>query len=132
MYHDPTAGGVQILPELPLVENAKFSIAGNHMIIKVKKQESIMSGRYQVKFQVKNPETLPNDNTWTVQVKKDQQEVCFSHVIAGYNYGEQSPEELLAPVETAKARENKLSECAWLLCVLLFVVANTQFGLRGQ
>merc|ERR1712072_1315644 len=122
MYHDPTGGGVQILPELPLVENAKFSIAGNHMIIKLNKQEPINPGRYSVKFQVKNPETLPNDNTWTVQVKKDQQEVRFSHVIAGYNYGERSPEELLAPVETAKAKHTVSppgGATSWLLCGLI-------------
>lgn len=103
MYHDPSSGGVQIAPELPLVDNAKFSIAGNHMVIKLNKQESIVPGRYQIKFQVKNPNTLPNDNTWTVEVRKDQQEIRFSHVIAGYNYGERSPEELLAPVETSLA-----------------------------
>jgi len=103
MYHDPRSvtHGPDVLPE---VENAAVSIAGNHMMIKMKKQEPIEVGRYDITFQVKNPSTLPNDNTWTVLVTKDQSEIRFSHVLAGYTFGARSPEELLAPVETSNAR----------------------------
>lgn len=44
--------------------------------------------------QVKNPSSLPNDNTWQVLVTKDQSEIRFSHVLAGYTFGARSPEEL--------------------------------------
>merc|ERR1719321_1374739 len=92
MYSD--SGTVKIGPDkLPMLDNQPISIEGNNVKIKLKKDQEISNGAYNIQFQVKNPTTLPPDNTWMVFAMKGKKEV-LTHVLAGYNYGQVSDVEV--------------------------------------
>merc|ERR1711904_310141 len=113
MYSDPSS--VKIGPDaLPLVDNQPISIEGNNVKIKIKKDQGISPGAYNVQFQVKNPSNLPPDNTWMVFAMKGKQQV-LTHVIAGYNYGQKSDIEVATVAQAAGAERQADLHAAVLL-----------------
>merc|ERR1719359_1150806 len=120
MYSDPSS--VKIGPDaLPLVDNQPISIEGNNVKIKLKKDKEIANGAYNIQFQVKNPTTLPPDNTWMVFAMKGKQEV-LTHVIAGYNYGQKSDVEVAQIARASLACRQQNYNAALLFQVLTLTV----------
>jgi hypothetical protein len=116
MYSDP--GSVQMGPDtLPLLENQPISIEGNKVKIKIRKDKDISPGAYNIQFQVKNPSNLPPDNTWMVFAMKGKVEV-LTHVIAGYNYGQESDVEVAQIAQASGAWRLESTNPAMLMAVL--------------
>merc|ERR1719235_3134304 len=116
MYSDPME--VKMGPDkLPLLDNQPISIEGNKVKIKIKKDQAISPGAYNIQFQVKNPSNLPPDNTWMVFAMKGKQEV-LTHVIAGYNYGQKSDVEVATVAQASMACRQQYYSVALLLQVL--------------
>jgi hypothetical protein len=90
MFSDPNSAAVTP-DKFPLKQPIPFTAAGNVLQVKVDKSQSFESGIYDLFFEVKNPsKRLPNDNTWmTALIFEDQ--LLFTHVQAGYAFGEPSP-----------------------------------------
>merc|ERR1719433_2174795 len=93
MYsEDP--GSVKIVPlPLPLFVGRPTRVAGDMLILSLDQTQDIKPGLYNLRFDVSNPPTYPQDNTWTVMMQKDI-EVLFSHVFPGYIPGLKSPLDL--------------------------------------
>merc|ERR550514_1026925 len=116
MYSDPSS--VQMGPDtLPLLDNQPISIEGNKVKIKIKKDQEISPGAYNIQFQVKNPSNLPPDNTWMVFAMKGKVEV-LTHVLAGYNYGEKSDVEVAQIAQASAACRLESNNPALLMTIL--------------
>merc|ERR1711977_724377 len=116
MYSDPME--VKMGPDkLPLLDNQPISIEGNKVKIRIKKDQEISPGAYNIQFQVKNPSNLPPDNTWMVFAMKGKQEV-LTHVIAGYTYGQKSDVEVAAIAQASAAYRQQYHNAAVMLPAL--------------
>jgi len=96
-------GSIRVIPlPLPFDPAKPFTIAGDLLNLNLDQSQDIGQGLYNILFAVSNPSVYPQDNTWSIEAKKDL-EVLFSHVITGYMEGQQSPFDLAASTLVASS-----------------------------
>jgi len=98
---------IKVIPlPLPLDARDPNTIAGDILNFNLDPQRDIMSGLYNIRFEVINPTVYPHDNTWAVLAKKNI-DVEFSHVLTGYVKGQISPYDLSLTQSVLSAKSHR-------------------------
>jgi len=74
---------------LPLEVAEPVTFAGDLLLLNLDESQPIGAGTYNIVFEVSNPGSYPNDNTWGLTVYKDI-DVVYTHFTAGYIEGQDS------------------------------------------
>lgn len=116
------ANTVEVVPvALPLLEASPTRVAGNILYLNIDEGFSVSQGIYNIRFEVSNPTEYARDNTWTLLVMRDI-ETEFSHTMAGYVEGQESPVVVYETFATGAA-PRRAAYRAGSLCAVAFVWA---------
>lgn len=118
MYSED-ANSVQIVPApLPLLEASPTRVAGDILYLNIDYNYPVAQGMYNIRFEVSNPTQYARDNTWTIIVMRDI-ETEFSHTMAGYIEGQESPIYVQPTYEGTGAARRKATVSCWELLTLV-------------